>query len=345
MNRKSLLLLAPVTFTAALLAGERVASSAITIQTVPVGNVGNAADTDGYGSVNYAYDIGEYDVTASQYAAFLNAVAQTDPFGVYNSLGVYPSVMTGTTDGNPGIVQNGSAGSYTYSVAAGRGNYPVTDVSFWDACRFANWLDNGQPTGPEGVGTTETGSYSLTSNDIYNNTVTRNAGATWAVASEDEWHKAAYYSPNLNEGSGGYWQYPTQSNTISTTQANYNDVVGDTTAVGSYPYPSYYGTYDQGGDAFQWNETIIDDGLNRGLQGGNWYSNANVLQSDDYTVDDGGPSAIDSGIGFRVVEVPEPVSVGILVLVLSGMLFRRPGSGRNRLPGLSSLVRGRVGAC
>ncbi len=30
-----------------------------------------------------------------------------------------------------------------------------------DAARFANWLENGQPTGPEGTGTTETGSYTL----------------------------------------------------------------------------------------------------------------------------------------------------------------------------------------
>jgi len=218
MNRKSLLLLAPVTFTAALLAGERVASSAITIQTVPVGNVGNAADTDGYGSVNYAYDIGEYDVTASQYAAFLNAVAQTDPFGVYNSLGVYPSVMTGTTDGNPGIVQNGSAGSYTYSVAAGRGNYPVTDVSFWDACRFANWLDNGQPTsGTESNGTTETGAYSM-NGDMLTLMETRNAGATYFIPSENEWYKAAYYDPTLNDGAGGYWTYPTKASRRRSTR-------------------------------------------------------------------------------------------------------------------------------
>jgi len=45
--------------------------------------------------------------------------------------------MAGTTSGNPGIVQSGSSGSYAYSVAAGRGNYPVTDVTFW-VCRSAH---------------------------------------------------------------------------------------------------------------------------------------------------------------------------------------------------------------
>jgi formylglycine-generating enzyme required for sulfatase activity len=294
-------------------------SAAISIQTLPVGNVGNVADTSGFGSVNYAYNIGEYDVTSNQYTAFLNAVAQTDPYGLYNSY------MSYTTNGNPGIIQSDSSGGYSYSVSAGRGNYPVTDVTFWDATRFANWLDNGQPTGPEGNGTTETGTYALTSTAIANNTVTRNAGATWAVTSENEWYKAAYYSPALNTGAGGYWLYPTQSNTISTAQANYDDVVGDTTAVGSYPYPSYYGTYDQGGDVAQWNESIYYDAY-RGMRGGSFYYE-DYLQSGEDLFDY--PTDAYDYIGFRVSQVPEPASFWVLALGFSAMLLR-PGSQRHR---------------
>ena len=54
----------------------------VTIQTEVVGNAGNAADTTGYGAVNYTYNMDKYDVTASQYAAFLNAVAKTDTYGL-----------------------------------------------------------------------------------------------------------------------------------------------------------------------------------------------------------------------------------------------------------------------
>ncbi|MGD0769938.1 MAG: SUMF1/EgtB/PvdO family nonheme iron enzyme [Tepidisphaeraceae bacterium] len=296
MNRKTILALLAVPFIAALLVGRGVASSAITIQTVPVGNVGNAADTTGHGSVNYAYNIGEYDVTSSQYTAFLNAVAQTDPYGVYNAY------MAGTTLGNPGIIQSGSPGSYTYSVAAGRGNYPVTDVTFWDATRFANWLDNGQPTGPEGAGTTETGTYTLASSGIANNTVTRNLGGSWAVTSEDEWYKAAYYDPTLNAGAGGYWLYPNQGNTISTVQANFNNAAGDTTPVGSYAYPSYYGTYDQGGDVWQWNEAI-GFGSDRVARGGSFLdSGGNALQSNSFGASN--PTALYVDTGFRVSQGP-----------------------------------------
>jgi hypothetical protein len=66
-------------------------ATAVTISTVPVGDVGNAADpATGYGAVNYAYSIGTYDVTVSQYASFLNAVAATDRrvAGGFRALGI-----------------------------------------------------------------------------------------------------------------------------------------------------------------------------------------------------------------------------------------------------------------
>ena len=53
-------------------------AQAVSIATVPVGNLGNEPDTRydtlGYGAVDYAYNIGKYEVTAGQYAEFLNDV-------------------------------------------------------------------------------------------------------------------------------------------------------------------------------------------------------------------------------------------------------------------------------
>jgi hypothetical protein len=53
---------------------------------VTVGNPGNADDVhgDGYGGVAYTYQISEYETTAGEYATFLNAVAASDPNGLYN---------------------------------------------------------------------------------------------------------------------------------------------------------------------------------------------------------------------------------------------------------------------
>ena len=61
---------------------------AVTIPTVPVGNVGNANDPATgslYGGVGYAYNIGTTEVTVGQYTAFLNAVAATDTYALYNT--------------------------------------------------------------------------------------------------------------------------------------------------------------------------------------------------------------------------------------------------------------------
>ncbi len=82
------------------------------LEFVPVGNPGNAADTNQYGAVDYDFSIGKYEVTAGQYTRFLNAVAASDPNELYNPL------MWSSSSGCK-IERIGVPGSYTYRVAAG----------------------------------------------------------------------------------------------------------------------------------------------------------------------------------------------------------------------------------
>lgn len=260
----------------------------ITIDTVTVGDVGNAADSTGlgafdynyniradatgYGQVNYNYNIGKYEVTAGQYTEFLNAKAKTDTFGLYNDY--MANVHYGCN-----IQRIGVAGSYIYNVANDWANIPVNNVSFWDAVRFANWLNNGQ-----GNGDTESGAYTLDSyNGSNGRTIQRNVGATWAVASDDEWYKAAYYDP-AKDGVGGYWDYATMSNHMDSSMANYGNIVGHKTVVGSYGYASAYGTYDQGGNVWEWNESLWNsDYANREIRGGSWAEDGYYLGSTEET--------------------------------------------------------------
>ena len=167
------------------------------ISLVPVGNAGNAPDPatgNLYGSVSYNYSIDAYDVTLAQYTVFLNAVAKTDTYGLYN---IY---MGGANDyySTQGIMQSGSPGSYSYSVTGSNpqaANCPAFDVTWFDAARFCNWLQNGQLTGVRGTGTTETGAYTL-NGDTTSGTESRNANAKYFIPSENEWYKAAYYNPS-----------------------------------------------------------------------------------------------------------------------------------------------------
>lgn len=326
---------------AAALALAAADARAATIALAPVGNPGNAPNTrvmttdstTGYGRVNYSYSIGKYEVTTGQYAEFLNAVARIDDPN---------SLWTGNiADGYLacGISRSGTAGNYVYTVTR-NANYPVNYVSVWDACRFANWLQNGQPTNVEQVaGTTETGAYDLT--DFwarYNNTVTRTAGASWAVASEDEWYKAAYYDPN-KAGGAGYWFYPTRSDTtpsnaLSDATTNPNGAnfgrtpqQGDVTAVGTFAAsPSAYGTFDQGGNLYEWNDTIINVSY-RGFRGGAAVFASSQMQSDIRYWD--APAGKNYYTGFRVVAVPEPMSVGLLGIA-SLIALRRKRAGGNQ---------------
>jgi sulfatase modifying factor 1 len=339
--------------------------AAIAIDTVPIGNPGNVADTavmgdgtSGYGSVGYVYNIGKYEVTVGQYAAFLNAVAATaDTYGLYN-----PSM---TSDLNTaGIAQIGFLGNYTYSVI-GSPNHPVTYINWGDAARFANWLHNGQPAGAQDSSTTEDGAYTLNgaTSDAALFPITRNAGAKWFIPSENEWYKAAFHQPSAQGGdSDNYWNYPMRTNSVpfsdqppgatpdntrvgnfyeddglpngyddgyaATGSSSYSSSQNYLTDVGAYASsPSFYGTFDQGGNAFEWNDAQIN-GVSRGARGGAFGNDASVVEAamSRYDIP---PTYDNTALGFRVATipatVPEPVSValGFIAGILAFAFQRR----------------------
>jgi formylglycine-generating enzyme required for sulfatase activity len=288
---------------------------AVNIDWVTVGDPGNACDPQGqgcFGAVGYVYRIGKYEVTNAQYTEFLNAKAAADPLDLYKfEMG----------SGFGGITRSGNAGGYTYNAIAGRADMPVNYVSFFDGLRFANWLHNGQADGD-----TETGAYTLLGGTPRpsNTYVTRNAGASIFVPSEDEWYKAAYYDGEA----GSYFDYPAGTDTpivcaapgATANTANCGSVVGDLTKVGSYTSSaSAYGTFDQGGNLYEWNETLMSG--DRGLRGGAFRYSALSLgasgQNNSY------PTGDDDIRGFRVASVPEPGTGPLLVGGVLGLSILR----------------------
>ena len=101
----------------------------ITIDWVTVGDPGNAADTTGApnpaGAVAASFQIMKFEFTNAHYKDFLNFVAATDTYRLYNAnMG---------SNARGGITRSGASGSYTYAVKSNMGDKPVNYVSWFDA--------------------------------------------------------------------------------------------------------------------------------------------------------------------------------------------------------------------
>jgi len=311
-------------------AGSVRAQSLVNIDMVYVGDPGNPDDNTGFGGVNYAYQIGKYEVTINQYAVFLNTKAQTDTYGLWNA-----NMQNNLNVA--GISRSGSAGSYAYSVmnnGGHSGNRPISYVSWFDAARFINWMHNGGTNGAA----TETGVYTLngaTSGDAPK----RNSGASFWLPTADEWYKAAYYKGGSTNA--GYWDYATQSNTApgnllgsDSNEANYraanryavtqstglSSTQNYLTDVGAFSgNPSAYGTFDQTGNLLEWNDGTGAASPNKYQRGGTWaWTNTYATSSYSSAI---GPSAETDTAGFRIATVPEPTVI-LLVFCALGVLFK-----------------------
>ncbi len=299
----------------------KIVRAEVVIDTVAIGNPANAGELSGAGAggvgpdricgaVGYRYEIGMYEVTAGQYAEFLNAVAATDTHELYDA-------VMWDNDYGCKIERLGEPGAYTYRVAAGWEDQPVNRVSWGDAARFANWVHNGQPVGPQNLSTTEGGSYLLDGATSHEDliTITRAPYATWVIPSEDEWYKAAYHA---NDGvTGNYFTYPTGNDAPPSNQviepdpgnnANFWDgghSIGlpyARTVVGEFENsPSPYGAFDMGGNVQEWNEDAVT-ATGRGFRGGQF---------------DGGVEFLRSSYRFEIIPGVQTVLLGFRLAIVA----------------------------
>ena len=171
-------------------------------QFVAVNNPNNLADNTGYGSVAYSYKIAKYETTNSEYVEFLNSVAKTDTQNLYD--------VNMTSDVRGGILRSGSSGNYVYSTKENMADKPVVYTTWFSTLRFCNWLHNGRTS----TSSTESGAYAL--NNTNDPAVQKTAGAKYYMPTENEWYKAAFYSPSILS----YWDYATQTNSVPGTTAS-----------------------------------------------------------------------------------------------------------------------------
>jgi sulfatase modifying factor 1 len=303
---------------------------ASTIQWSHVGDPGNIADNTGFGSVAYDYRIATFEFTNAAYATFLNAVDQagTNPYGVY------AAGMSTSNRGGIDFVSTNANGA-KYVVKSNFGDKPVNHVSWFDAARVANWMQNGQGIGAS----TETGAYTL-NGAVNGATPAKNANASFWVPSENEWYKAAYYKGGGTNA--GYWEYATQSETapafVSASStgvgsagpvgnfanfasgADWNTMNGNVTSVGTNGGPSAYGAYDMGGNIRE----VVSLGVSTtavwrgGAMTGNLASLAASTAGSSFTANNG-----TEFNGFRLAaSVPEPGST-LPILSLFGLALTK----------------------
>jgi formylglycine-generating enzyme len=286
-------------------------SNQFTMEFVTIGNPNNVDDTTGFpnpaGKVEYTYRMGKFEVSESMITKF-NASQSIQ-------------------------VSNSARGP----------DKPTSSISWNSAARFVNWLNTSQGYQAAYNFTTSgsndpislwnaTDAWQLGGQNLY-----RHKDARYWLPSMDEWYKAAYYDPNKNGGLGGYWNYPTgsDSNPISVASGSapgtavYSQLgPADVTMAGGL---SPFGIMGMGGNVWEWEETaydlLNDNPLSpHGYRGeaynsfyGGWHTYRNP----------GSANAGSAQTGFRVASldftaVPEPSSLGgAIVLAASGLMYRR----------------------
>ncbi|MDC0936620.1 SUMF1/EgtB/PvdO family nonheme iron enzyme, partial [Pirellulales bacterium] len=272
------------------------------IEFVPIGDPGNLADTTGdpnpAGAVDYIYRMGKYEIS-EQMIDKANAAGGMD----------LPHANLGP-------------------------NQPATEINWFDAARFVNWLNEDQGAHPA-YKFDDQGEFQLwePGDQGYDpDNLFRNRLARYFLPSADEWYKAAFYDPALDE----WFDYPNGMNSPPNPVASGtapNTAVWDqplaqgfadiTLAGGSSPF----GTFAQAGNVYEWEETegdLLNDqpqGV-RGFRGGNGSAGTLALSSSSRLAIrlPNSPGAVR---GFRVASIPEPHTLWLSLFGASALMLRR----------------------
>jgi formylglycine-generating enzyme required for sulfatase activity len=224
-----------------------------------------------------AFRMSKYEITNTQYAAFLNA-KNIGSNGIWATAPAYPTQVLIKQNWSWGLAYSGSG----WVPATGYENSPVIDVSWYGATEYATYIGGSLPT-----------------------------EAQWEYACRAGTTTPFNTGNFLTNLQANYnWGYPYNGgiNTVTTSP-------GNSQPVGTYA-PNTYGLYDMTGNVAEWcadwygtypttpqtNPTGVATGSRRIIRDGSWASPAVSCRSasrDNYS-----PSYSDGSAGFRVVFVP-----------------------------------------
>jgi formylglycine-generating enzyme len=275
--------------TAAALLGLAGAAQAAFITIGDAGNEPDPANGGIYGDVAYTYQISATEVTIAEFAA------------------------SGAGNNNENYWDTGGRSVGTSA--------PAVNVSLYEAMKYCNWRTSGNVN--DGAYVFSGGVYQSTDRD----SALSSHGTVFALPTEDEWYKAAYYTGNSDDlwslyatGTDGA---PTKGGADGWNYDYANSYPNHVWTVG-LGGEEQNGTFNMMGNVREWMET--SSGM---LCGGGYSYPLNTLSS-SYRVGTPPSSELDN-VGFRVVAIPEPTTTAVLGLGLAAILLRRRLLA-NRLP-------------
>jgi formylglycine-generating enzyme required for sulfatase activity len=254
---------------------------------------GDTNPTSVYGIVTNDYRMGVYEITNDQWSKFqaeLSVPVTGDPLIAYDE----ESYWTRT-------------------------DAPASEVSWYEAAQFVNWLNTstGHQAAYRFTGTQGTGDYTF---DIWSpaeadngTNLYRHKDAFYFLPTEDEWVKAAYWNGSDLQ------TWATVGDVVPVASADSNYVGSQAWDVGTGS-EELNGTFDMMGNVYEWMESPYYSshygaGSPRGVRGGSCStiiptnalisSRRNLWNPDDEYYD----------FGFRVAsDVPEPATMSLLTL-------------------------------
>jgi formylglycine-generating enzyme required for sulfatase activity len=287
-------------------------SNTFTLTFEAVEDPGNAADSTGYGAVDYSFGMSRYEITERMIDVY-NADSRNALFPIaYDAVGRGP-------------------------------NMPATSITWNEAARFVNWLNVSKGYAPAYYFPNANGSnlvpWTMGQPDDYQQPNRyRSKRAVYVLPSIDEWYKAAYYEQSLNGGAGGYWKYSVQMNSAPNSVLSGTgpgDVVyghgveGSPADVESAGGLSSYGVMAMNGNAGEWTETpknrsYISGSTTRAVTGGSWaYMSAADFGREEVLYYS--PTLSVSQGGFRVVSLVDFTSGGGAFAPLGDTAVPEPG--------------------
>ena len=229
-----------------------------------IGDAGNRATLDSeiydpfgiatnphVGAVNYEFRMATTEVTVGQYFEFAQVYHPYYTQNTGNDLG-----FSDFTGGDIRLAWG------EISIRSGVSHNKPIDMGWEYATRYVNWLHNGKVNEEWAFesGVYDTSTFTENPDGTFNHQAAHNPDAKFWLPSRDEWTKAAYWDPDLNNGEGGYHLFPNGSSeqSIPGEERNAGDPDVYPLDVGSFPdVTSPWGILDMEGGVSEWTESDV----------------------------------------------------------------------------------------